>query len=112
MKDYKKVEEKYKEWANILKALAHPIRLYIVELLSSGEKSVCEIDEKLHIDVSTVSRHLSTLKKAGIVKDEKRGNQVFYSLKIPCVLNFFNCAQEVLKEQLNDKIKLLEKNED
>ncbi len=108
MQNYKDIEEKYKEWANILKALAHPIRLYIVELLSSGEKCVCEIDEKLHIDVSTVSRHLSTLKRAGIVKDEKRGNQVFYSLKIPCVLNFFQCTQEVLKEQLNDKMKLLE----
>ena len=106
MKDYKKVEEKYKEWANILKALAHPIRLYIIELLSDGEKSVCEIDEKLHIDVSTVSRHLSTLKRTGIVKDEKRGNQVFYSLKIPCVLNFFKCAQDVLKEQVSNKTKL------
>ena len=104
---YKKVEERYREWANILKALAHPIRLYIIELLQNGEKCVCEIDEKLHIDMSTVSRHLSTLRKAGIIKDEKRGNQVYYSLRTSCVLNFLQCAANVTKESLEEKIKIL-----
>ncbi len=96
--EYKKAEERYKEWANILKALAHPIRLYIIELLNDGEKSVNEIDKKLHIDISTVSRHLSTLRKAGIIKDKKIGNQVYYSLRIPCILNFLKCAEDVVKE--------------
>jgi len=105
--EYKKVEERYKEWANILKALSHPIRLYIIELLNDGEKSVNEIDKKLHIDISTVSRHLSTLRKAGIIKDEKRGTQVYYSLKIPCVLNFLKCAEDVVKEGIKEKIKIL-----
>jgi ArsR family transcriptional regulator len=104
---YKEVEEKYKEWANILKALSHPIRLYIIELLKDGEKCVCEIDEKLHIDMSTVSRHLSTLRKSGIIKDEKRGNQVYYTLKVPCVLNFLHCAENVTKESIEEKIKIL-----
>ena len=105
--NYKKVEERYREWANILKALAHPIRLYIVELLQSGEKCVCEIDEKLHIDMSTVSRHLSTLRKAGIIKDEKRGNQVYYSLRTTCVLNFLSCAANVTRESLEKKMEIL-----
>ena len=105
--DYKDVEERYKEWANILKAIAHPIRLYILELLQNGEMCVNEIDEKLHIDISTVSRHLSTLRKAGIIKDEKRGNQVYYSLRIPCVLNFFKCAEDVIKENIEEKLKIL-----
>ena len=107
--DYKKVEDKYKEWANILKALAHPIRLYIVELLSKGEKCVCEIDEQLHIDISTVSRHLATLRRAGLIKDDRRGNQVFYSLQIPCVMNFFKCSDEVVMENLKSRLKVLKK---
>ena len=48
-------------------------------------------------DVSTVSKHLSLLKNAGIVEDDKRGTQVFYSLKVPCVLNFFTCVESVLE---------------
>ncbi len=106
--DYKEVEDKYIEWAEILKALSHPIRLFIVELLAKGEKCVSEIDKELNIDISSVSRHLSTLKKAGIISDEKRGNQVYYSLKIPCVLNFLYCAQQVLKEQVEKKMRILE----
>ncbi len=106
---YAEVEGKYVEWANILKAIAHPIRLFIIDLLAEGEKNVSEIDEKLHIDISTVSRHLSTLKKAGIIQDKKRGNQVYYSLKIPCVMNFFSCAQQVLKDQIEKKLEILEK---
>jgi len=104
---YKEVEERYKEWANILKALSHPIRLYILEILQEGEKCVNEIYERLHIDISTVSRHLSTLRKVGIIKDEKRGNQVYYSLRTICVLNFLKCAEDVVKESVKEKLKLL-----
>ncbi len=106
---YKEDEEKYKEWANILKALSYPVRLYIVEYLSSGERSVGEIGKKLHLDLSTVSRHLSTLRRVGIIKDEKRGNQVFYSLKIPCVLNFLKCSEDVVRENLENKLKFLDR---
>jgi ArsR family transcriptional regulator len=52
-------------------------------------------------DISTVSRHLSLLKNAGIVDDDKRGTQVFYSLKVPCVLNFFTCVESVLESERN-----------
>ena len=47
-------------------------------------------------DISTVSRHLAVLKNAGIVADEKRGVQVFYSLKVPCAVEFFSCVEFVL----------------
>jgi ArsR family transcriptional regulator len=50
-------------------------------------------------DVSTVSKHLSVLKQAGIVLDDKRGNQVFYRLRVPCILNFFGCVESVLESQ-------------
>lgn len=46
--------------------------------------------------MSTVSKHLSVLKRAGILEDEKRGQQVFYRLRVPCILNFFGCVEDVL----------------
>lgn len=90
----------YKVQARIFKALAHPARLFIVDELSHGERCVCELTEKLGVAMPTVSRHLSQLTSAGLLEDEKRGAQVFYRLRVPCVLNFFKCIEAV---QRNDK---------
>ena len=84
--------------AKVMKALAHPTRLFIVDELSRGERCVCDLTEKIGADVSTVSKHLSVLKGAGIVLDDKRGVQVFYRLRVPCILNFFGCVEAVLEE--------------
>jgi DNA-binding transcriptional ArsR family regulator len=83
--------------ARILKAMAHPVRLLIIEELSRGEKCVCELTDIAGLDISTVSRHLSVLKNAGIAADSKRGLNVYYSLQCPCVLNFFGCLESVLQ---------------
>lgn len=88
--------------ARVLKALAHPTRLFIAEELAKNELCVCVLTEMIGADVSTVSKHLSVLKQAGIVRDEKRGNQVFYRLRVPCVLNFFSCVEAVLEQQASD----------
>jgi DNA-binding transcriptional ArsR family regulator len=92
-----KEQVRFAEKANVLKALAHPTRLWMAEQLAGGEKCVCEFVDKIDADFSTISKHLSVLKQAGIVADEKRGKQVFYTLKVPCVLNFMHCVEEVLK---------------
>jgi ArsR family transcriptional regulator len=84
--------------AKVMKALAHPTRLFIIDELSRGERCVCDLTEKIGADVSTVSKHLSVLKGAGIVLDERRGVQVFYRLRVPCILNFFGCVEAVLEE--------------
>ncbi|MHC4507296.1 MAG: ArsR/SmtB family transcription factor [Planctomycetota bacterium] len=84
--------------AKVMKALAHPTRLFIVDELSRGERCVCDLTEKIGADVSTVSKHLSVLKGSGIVLDDKRGVQVFYRLRVPCILNFFGCVEAVLEE--------------
>lgn len=84
--------------AKIIKALAHPTRLYIVDELSKGERCVCELREGVGADISTVSKHLLVLKNAGLVEDEKRGLQVFYRLRCPCILSFFGCIEDVLRE--------------
>jgi ArsR family transcriptional regulator len=87
----------YRARATIIKAMSHPTRLFIVEELSRGERCVCELTQMVGDDVSTISKHLSVLKNAGIVTDKKRGAQVFYTLRVPCILNFFSCVNSVLK---------------
>jgi DNA-binding transcriptional ArsR family regulator len=84
--------------ANVLKALAHPARLWMIGQLDRGECCVCELVEGLDLDFSTVSKHLLVLKNAGIVEGDKRGKQVFYSLRIPCVLKFMHCVEAVIEE--------------
>jgi DNA-binding transcriptional ArsR family regulator len=88
-------QTEYKAQARIIKALAHPTRLFIVDELSRGERCVCELTDMIGVEMPTVSRHLSVLKKAGVLEDEKRGAQVFYRLRVPCVLNFFKCIEAV-----------------
>jgi ArsR family transcriptional regulator len=83
--------------AVVVKAMAHPTRLFIVDELSRQERCVCELRDMVGLDMSTVSKHLSILKNAGIVTDEKRGSQVFYSLRVPCILKFFSCVESVLE---------------
>jgi len=90
--------------AAILKALAHPARLFMIEELSKKSHCVCELTEMVGLDVSTVSKHLSILKNAGLVNVEKKGKQVFYSLRVRCALNFLDCVETVLREQAQDRM--------
>ena len=93
--------------ARIMKAMAHSTRLFIIEQLSHREHCVCELRDMVGADVSTISRHLALLKNAGIVKDDKRGAQVFYRLRCPCVLNLFVCIEGVLKESAKSQMALV-----
>ncbi len=92
--------------AQIIKALAHPTRMFIVQELAQGERCVCELREMIGADMSTVSKHLSVLKNAGIVEDDKRGLQVFYRLQCPCILGFFDCIENVVKENAERRMAL------
>lgn len=95
-----KTKQRYEARAKIMKAMAHPSRLLMVDELAKGERCVCELRDLVGADISTVSKHLSVLKEAGIVSDEKRGLQVWYSLRVPCILNFFGCVESVLKANM------------
>ena len=84
----------YKEQARIIKALAHPDRACsCVDELSRGERCVNELTDMIGVEMPTVSRHLGVLRNVGILEDEKRGAQVVYRLRVPCVLNFFKCVK-------------------
>jgi len=87
----------YDTRAQVMKALAHPSRLLIVDELSKGERCVCELTELVGADISTVSKHLALLREAGVVTSEKRGLQVFYSLRCACIPDFFRCIESVLQ---------------
>ena len=92
-----KTRIRYEARAKILKAMAHPSRLLILDQLAAGERCVCELTEMIGADKSTVSKHLSVLKSAGLVSDDKRGLQVFYALRVPCAVSLFSCIEGVIK---------------
>ncbi|MHC5033812.1 MAG: ArsR/SmtB family transcription factor [Planctomycetota bacterium] len=90
----------YELKALVLKALAHPLRLAVVDFLADGERCVCEIADHVDAERSNVSRHLALMLRAGILECRRDGLKVLYTLKTPCVLNFLSCATNVLREQV------------
>ncbi len=88
--------------ARIFKALAHPTRLLIVQMLARKEACVKDLTTPAGSDISTISKHLSILKQAGIIGDEKRGSRIFYHLEMPCVLDFFSCAERVIRKRASE----------
>ena len=99
--------EVYELKAEVLKALAHPIRLAVADFLRDGEQCVCDIAEHVGAERSNVSRHLSLMVNAGVLESRKDGLRVLYSLRTPCVLSFLSCATDVVREQLEQRRDLL-----
>jgi ArsR family transcriptional regulator len=93
--------------AGIMKALAHPVRILIVEALVEGERCVCELNRLADIDQSNISRHLAMLKRSGIVSDRRDGMKVFYKLQTPCIIKAFECAVEVAKADSDKRLRQL-----
>lgn len=85
-----------KRQARIIKAMGHPSRLAMLHALADGEKCVCDLREIVGADISTVSKHLALMKRAGLVLDRKEGLRVHYRLRVACVLEFMNCVEAVL----------------
>ncbi len=102
------VLSKYETPAEILKILGHPIRLCIAIELSKGELCVYKINDIIQADTSTVSKHLSLMKAVNIVKSEKRGNCMYYSLNMRCVPDFMLCTEQFISDELKDKLGKIE----
>lgn len=79
--------------AEVFKALGHPARVRMLRALVEGEKCVCDLVEVAGLGWSTVSRHLSIMRAAGVLSDEKRGKQVIYRLELPCAGRFLGCLE-------------------
>ncbi len=94
---------RYEARAQVFKALAHPSRLLIVDELIQSERCVCDLTALVGSDMSTVSKHLSVLKAAGVVQDERRGSQIWYRLRMKCVTKFFSCVEGELQKQAREQ---------
>ena len=103
----KKKQLLFEKQAEIAKAIAHPLRIAIVDFLKDGQQCVCDIAEYVGSERSNVSRHLSVMVNANILEYRKEGLKVIYALKTPCILDFFACVTGVLKQQAKDNQKLL-----
>jgi len=99
---------RYRARARIAKALAHPSRLLILDLLGQGEKCVCELTAQVGADQSTVSKHLAVLKQAGIIEDRKEGPRAFYRARLQCLRGLWECIDNVLRENLKAEQAALE----
>ncbi|WP_379966184.1 ArsR/SmtB family transcription factor [Ectobacillus sp. sgz5001026] len=94
--------------AEFFKALAHPLRIRILEILSEGEKSVNEIQTLVNSEGSAVSQQLSVLRAKNIVVGTKNGKQVMYSLRDPMITDLLTVAREIFNNQLVYTISMLE----
>ncbi len=92
--------------AAVIKALAHPTRLFIAIELSKGERCVCELTEMVGDDVSTVSRHLSVMRAAGVVADRRVGTKVICSLRVPCLRQLLDCVDTVVETTARQRYQL------
>lgn len=93
--------------ASILKALGQPTRLQILELLTDGERCVCEIFPAIHQEQANVSKHLSILKQAGILESRKDGLRILYRIKTPEILDLLTGVSKLLKAQANEQHRLM-----
>ena len=102
----KKEQLLFEKQSKIVKAMAHPLRIAVVDFLKNGPQCVCDIAEHLGSERSNVSRHLSVLVNAGLLEYHKEGLKVIYRLKTPCILDFFSCITACLKQQVKENEKL------
>jgi ArsR family transcriptional regulator len=93
--------------AEILKAIAQPTRLKIIELLRNGEKCVCEIFPAIAEEQSNTSRHLNLMQGCGILQRRKEGIKIMYRLKHPEILAILDFVSTILKKEVSEKNKLL-----
>ena len=97
----------FEKQAEFTKAIAHPLRIAIVDFLKDGEQCVCDIAQYVGSERSNVSRHLSVMVNAGVLEHHKKGLKVIYKLKAPCILDFLACVTTVFKQQVKEGEKLL-----
>ncbi|MCQ6279143.1 helix-turn-helix transcriptional regulator [Bacillus sp. EB600] len=95
--------------ADFFKALAHPLRIRILELLSEGDKNVNELQSLIGSEGSAVSQQLTVLRAKNIVSGTKDGNKVVYTLKDPMIIELLAVAKQIFNNHLVDTITMLDK---
>ncbi len=95
--------------AHMLKILGHPTRITIIQILSEGQRCVCEIMALINEEQSTISKHLAVLKNAGLLESRKEGLSVFYNIKDKNISNIISIAEDILKNEILENMEILEK---
>lgn len=90
--------ETFRNKVEIFKALSHPARLEIAERLSEREHCACEIAEWFRLDRTTVSKHLAVLKQSGVLSDRRDGHNIYYSLRLACLVPMMRCMESSIDE--------------
>lgn len=89
--------------ADVFKAMGNPVRLGIIEFLHYGERCVCDIVDHVGTDTSNVSKHLTILRRQGIVADRREGLKIYYRLTMPCAVDFISCVEGVIFNKLEEQ---------
>ena len=100
--------EELKARARVMRALASPVRLRIIEELRHGERCVCDLQPLFPRNKSTLSRHVAELRHLGVVGERREGVRIYLRLLTPCVLNMFDCAMGVVRVEAKRQAALLE----
>ncbi len=95
-----KTRKRYEARAKIAKAMAHPSRLLMLDLLQKQEMCVSDLTDEVGADQSTVSKHLAVLKDVGLIDVRKEGALSYYRVTCGCLDGFFSCLESVLKSDV------------
>ncbi|MBV6459573.1 MAG: putative HTH-type transcriptional regulator [Fimbriimonadaceae bacterium] len=93
--------------ANVFRVLAHPTRIHIVECLRDGELTVGAILEQVPVEAANASQHLSVLRSMGLVTNRKEGNQVYYSLRDPLLIEVLDIMKRYFRTHLEEAMEML-----
>jgi DNA-binding transcriptional ArsR family regulator len=93
--------------ASLFQALSHPTRIAIVEVLRDGELSARVMQDRLGLEQANLSQHLAILRSRQVVVNRKEGNQVFYSLRSPVLLEVLDIMRRYFQANLEDAIQML-----
>jgi DNA-binding transcriptional ArsR family regulator len=103
---YDHATSRYRQQSEMFKALAHPVRLIMLEMLRDRDWCVCELATAVGASKSVASKHLSQLKAVGLISDRKQGTQVIYHLMVPCILELCACSERTIRQNLRLKLDL------
>jgi ArsR family transcriptional regulator len=97
----------YERQSEIAKSIAHPLRMAVLDYLKDGPQCVCDIAKAVKSERSNISKHLSIMVSSGVLEYQKKGLQVIYKVRTPCVIECVTCLTKCLKEKAKEEQKLL-----
>jgi DNA-binding transcriptional ArsR family regulator len=93
--------------AQLFRALGHPVRIRILELLTDGERTVGDLQAELNLDSSGTSQHLAALRQQGVLESRRAGTSTYYRIRDPRVSQLLAVARQILTSALSDSQALL-----